>query len=238
MSATTVVVSPHFDDAVLSCWHLLDSDADVRVVNVFTGVPPNGVAPWWDRLTGATDSSERVRVRMVEDREALALAGRSAAGLGLLDEQYRAEPQALAPVVERIRAAAPEGAVLAVPAALARHTDHELARAAGLALRAEGFGLLIYADLPHAILYGWPTWVTGGRADPALDVGGHWQHTLSEAGIEPDELRAEVVELDAQRRARKLDALRRYRTQLPALDARARVTGEDSLRYEVLWHAQ
>lgn len=236
--STTVVVSPHFDDAVLSCWHLLDSDADVRVLNVFTAVPPNGSTAWWDRLTGATESSERVRARVAEDREALALAGRSAEGLGLLDDQYRTDPLPLGSIVERMRAAAPEGAMLAVPAALAGHTDHELVRDAGLTLREEGAGLLIYADLPHAILYGWPSWVTGERPDPALDVGGYWQHTLSVAGIEPDTLRAEVVELDEERRARKLEALRRYHTQLPALDARGRITEEDSLRYEVLWHAR
>ena len=235
MSAT-VVVSPHFDDAVLSCWHLLGREAEVSVVNLFTGVPPNGrPAAWWDQLTGATDSRKRVLERSEEDREALAVAGRSAVGLDFLDDQYRREPQPLDPIVESLRALVPEGAVIAVPAALDAHVDHCLARDAGLALMREGFGLLIYADLPHAILYGWPAWVTGHGADAALDVGAHWRYMLAAAGLEPDTLRAEVLELDEEQQSRKLHALQRYRTQLPALDAQGRVTRHEALRYEVVW---
>ena len=37
-----VVLSPHLDDAVLSCWHVLGREGDVRVVNVFTGSPEDG----------------------------------------------------------------------------------------------------------------------------------------------------------------------------------------------------
>ena len=44
---------------------------------------------WWDRYTGATNSLERVRERIEEDRRALALAGRTAVYLDLLDAQYR-----------------------------------------------------------------------------------------------------------------------------------------------------
>ena len=52
-----VVLSPHLDDAVLSCWHILGREDDVRVVNVFTGSPENGDGDYtWDRLTGSQDS--------------------------------------------------------------------------------------------------------------------------------------------------------------------------------------
>ncbi len=109
--STTVVVSPHFDDAVLSCWHLLRSDDDVRVVNVFTGVPENGRPPgWWDLLTGAASSAKRVRERAQEDARALAVAGREAVGLGFLDEQYRTEAEATEPLVDELRAVVPAGA--------------------------------------------------------------------------------------------------------------------------------
>ena len=69
---TVVVLSPHFDDAVLSCWHVLRAPGTVQVVNVFTGAPPEGSPPgWWDRLTGAPDPGERVRERAEEDRIAV-----------------------------------------------------------------------------------------------------------------------------------------------------------------------
>lgn len=70
-----MILSPHLDDAVLSCWRVLEAHRSVRVVNVFTGSPPEGSpAPWWDRLTGATDPVRRMAERRAEDRRALALA--------------------------------------------------------------------------------------------------------------------------------------------------------------------
>jgi hypothetical protein len=35
MGPDAVILSPHFDDAVLSCWHALASAGEVLVVNVF-----------------------------------------------------------------------------------------------------------------------------------------------------------------------------------------------------------
>jgi hypothetical protein len=98
-----VVLSPHLDDAVLSCWHVLTAPGEVRVMTVFAGVPTEMTAPaWWDRYTGATDSAERVRERIEEDRRALALAGRMAVNLSFLDEQYRDDEQRVAPLSEEI----------------------------------------------------------------------------------------------------------------------------------------
>src|SRR5215218_6837911 len=88
MGSRRVVVSPHLDDAVLSCWHLLEA-GDATVVSVFTGVPEPGTSGWWDRLTGSDDSPGRVRERLREDERALSLAGASSVRLDLLDEQYR-----------------------------------------------------------------------------------------------------------------------------------------------------
>ena len=84
------ILSPHFDDAVLSCWRLMAGPADVTVVNVFTAEPPAGTPPpWWDRATGASDPVERMRERRREDAAALALTGTSSVEIGLLDDQYR-----------------------------------------------------------------------------------------------------------------------------------------------------
>jgi hypothetical protein len=88
MASRSVVLSPHLDDAVLSCWHLL-AGGDTTVVTVFAGVPEPGTCGWSDRLTGASDSAARVRERLGEDTRAPALAGASSGRLDLLDEQYR-----------------------------------------------------------------------------------------------------------------------------------------------------
>ena len=37
-----LVLSPHLDDAVIDCWSVLTDSGDVRVVNIFAGVPSPG----------------------------------------------------------------------------------------------------------------------------------------------------------------------------------------------------
>ena len=82
-----VVVSPHLDDAVLSCWSLIDSFEDVAVVTVFTAAPPPGFVSDWDRDTGV-DSATRMAQRTAENRAALAVAGREPVDVGLLECEY------------------------------------------------------------------------------------------------------------------------------------------------------
>ena len=83
MDPDTIILSPHFDDAILSCWHLLASAGEVLVVNVFAGEPPAGTLGWWDELAGATDSAAAVRperVSAVARCGALALGSKSRQG--------------------------------------------------------------------------------------------------------------------------------------------------------------
>ena len=236
-----VVASPHLDDAVLSCWRLLESAAEVTVVNVFSGSPAPGVpVPWWDRLTGATDPIERMRERREEDRRALGLAGRTAVALDLLDAQYRDEPPSVAGLAERLRAALPPSAVVYAPAAMTGHPDHELVRDAVLELGRSGSRLALYADLPHAILHGWPAWVTGEpdtESPDGLDVGAAWNEVLAGAGLAVERLVPRVRPLDAGSRKRKLRAVASYETQRAALDELAFVPLDDpaALAWEVTW---
>src|SRR5689334_22938681 len=107
MGSRTVVLSPHPDDAVLSCWHLLDND-DVTVVTVFGGVPESGATGWWDLLTNAPDSVTRARERLEEDARALALAGARSLTLDLLDSQYRRDgdtPAVAEAIADHVRGA-------------------------------------------------------------------------------------------------------------------------------------
>lgn len=234
-----MVLSPHLDDAVLSCWHLLESDAELTVVNVFTASPPPGTtAPWWDELTGAIDPIERMRERRDEDRRALALVGRPAIALDLLDAQYRREELPVVAVVERLRALVGPSALVYAPAAMMRHPDHELVRDAALEIARSGSPLALYADLPHAIEQGWPAWVTGEPSPrPGLDVGTAWTRTLVDAGLAAERLVPRVRPLDAAARERKLRALAVYRTQRAALDELSFVPLDDprALAWEVTW---
>jgi hypothetical protein len=235
----TVILSPHLDDAVLSCWHVLTQPGDVSVINVFAGVPPSSDGPaWWDRYTGATDSGERVRERVEEDRTALALAGRTAINLDLLDEQYRAAEQPLAPLTARLERLLPPGARIYAPAAFADHTDHALVCRAALQLRTAGLAVSLYADLPHATAHGWPAWVTGKRVPATKDLAaGMWERRLAGTGIAPGEMVPSVHVLDPGEHARKLNAVHAYRTQVDGLaDFTGRsLADREVLGYEVVW---
>jgi LmbE family N-acetylglucosaminyl deacetylase len=208
-------------------------------VNVFSGSPPPGTpAPWWDQLTGATDPVVRMRERHEEDRRALALAGRAAVAIDLLDAQYRRQELPVATLVERLRTAIPPAALVYAPAAMMRHPDHELVRNAAFELARAGSRLALYADLPHAIEQGWPAWVTGQPSPlPGLDVGAAWADVLTGAGLAVERLVPRVRPLDAEARARKLRAVAVYETQRAALDELAFVPLDDprALAWEVSW---
>lgn len=230
MPPDVIVLSPHLDDAVLSCWHVLDGPLDVRVVNVFTG-SPNGRRGVWDELTGAADSAARMGERREEDRAALAVAGRASVDLPLLDVQYRGAgetpdvPSTLAPHL------AP-GPVVLAPAALGVHRDHELVRRAALGAARRGCHIRLYADLPHAVPYGWPSSVTGRPTGPNLQPEAGWRPRLADAAADLGALRMEVHALEPPAFERKLAAVRRYATQVRALE---HMLPLDELRYEVTW---
>ena len=216
------ILSPHLDDAVLSCWHLLAGPGEVAVINVFAGIPPTGVpAGWWDRMTGHADAQAVVRARRDEDRAALALAQREAVNLDFLDRQYRPGPDPPAALVAALREHLPDHALVLAPAALTPmpdsvgqepgkpHADHVAVHDAALALRAQGFPVGLYADLPHASAGGLPRW--------------------------PEQ--AELHDLTDRAFADKLRAVRRYTTQVEVLERSFGLRLDDPalLGREVCW---
>jgi LmbE family N-acetylglucosaminyl deacetylase len=142
-----VVVSPHFDDAVLSCWSLVDSDADIEVVTVYTAGPDDSaLVTRWDADTGVT-SQVRMQQRAEENRAALAIAGRSATNLGGLEGQYGDGSVDEDVLAAEIRAAE----IVYLPAGTATHDDgvnkeHVRVRDAGLRIRPDAW---LYADQPY-----------------------------------------------------------------------------------------
>lgn len=210
--APTLIVSPHLDDAALSCWSLLGvagatgpGRPPVVVLDACAGLPPVGVLGPWDARGGAPSSRERVRERHAEEREALAATGASIVLLDLLDWQYGPQGEdvaaALAPHLSEA------GWVLA-PAGIGGHRDHLRVRDAVLALRPDA---VLYADLPYALRHGW---------EPPLP------------GYEPEER-----PLDGAALAAKLAALACYRTQLPLLEEEfGTLLHGRALAREVLFH--
>jgi hypothetical protein len=219
MSHDAVILSPHFDDAVLSCWHVLASAGEVLVVNVFAGEPPAGTLGWWDELAGATDSAAAVRTRIEEDRQALALAGRAAVNLPFLDGQYREGDQAPGEIVRALRGVLVKDALIYAPASLGDdYRDHAAVRAAALALHAEGADVALYADLPHATVSGWPAWVLNGGARTGADVASDlWATQLETTGLPVERMVPAAHRLSTREHAGKREAMLSYRSQMAPL---------------------
>ncbi len=88
------VISPHMDDAALSCGQMLSAAPASHVVTVFSSGPTSvRPLPEWDKLSGSFQAGDDVmKLRQVEDDAAVAVVGAHAHRLDFWDEQYRAEP--------------------------------------------------------------------------------------------------------------------------------------------------
>ena len=230
-----VLLSPHLDDAVLSCWGILRRPGTVQAINFFTGTPRRGDLSTWDRITGAGDPATQMRWRVSEDTEALATANRRPHNLDLIDSQYRRVAPSIASLRSAVAKVAPSASCIYAPAGIGGHPDHTLTKRVALDLLADGVPVRLYADLPYAVRFGWPHWVTGAAPDPHRVVDAWWEGGLGSA--ERRSLEPHVQVLDAEEAAAKLKALQMYRTQFPAISANASngLADLDVLRYEVYW---
>jgi hypothetical protein len=238
-TAPSLLLSPHWDDAVFDCWGLLTSADDLAVVNVFAGEPSAGRLTRWDRVTGASDSNMRARERFAEDEAALARAGRSAVSLPLLDAEYRQPESApsLGDLDRELAVVARATSRVYAPAGLGTNVDHKLVRWYARMLGRSGIPISLYADLPYCVVHGWPYWVDGSERDPYRDVDAFWRTFL----VDVPELKrlhdADVVRLEDKQAAAKLEAMRTYRTQFASLDGGAAgILGNPAIhRFEVIW---
>jgi hypothetical protein len=212
---TIAVVSPHLDDAVLSCWSIVAGDTYVAVVTVFTGAPDDPtLLTDWDRDTGLT-SQERMAGRIEENRAALALAGRAPTDLGFLESQYGARSFDSEVMAECLRAAE----LVYLPAGIAVaggrvHADHVFVRDACLELRPDA---RLYADQPYCLF--------SQAIELPAALRGHYAD-------------ADHVLLTPGQRERKAEAIAAYGGEVPKLDRALGIQlgDPDTLVRETFWH--
>jgi len=214
-----VYLSPHLDDAVLSCAGRIAREraqgARVTVWTLFTADEP-AVAPspfaetlrrWWNLPAG-----EVMAARRQEDLEACAHLGARALHGGWAEAPYRldADGRPLYDSLDRLygavddaddpleadlaeRFAALAGRRVVAPLGVGGHVDHLLVRRA--AARA-GVGELFYEEFPY-VEWKW------GALGRALGRKADWQ--------------ADVLPLDEREIVERIAAIARYRSQVPAL---------------------
>jgi LmbE family N-acetylglucosaminyl deacetylase len=209
-AAPLLLVSPHLDDAILSCEALVGRDEPLDVLTVFTGFPDPPQRSWWDAECGFASSSESVATRRREDEAAFAGTPHRRTYLDLLELQYaprrtqddrRAVKEAIAGWLRENPAgtvALPAGAgfrptwrtrLRRVAPSPAQHTDHVFVRDLALdVIRDADSACLLYEELPY---------VWGGPAD---EEAAAFAQTL-ERRLEPV-----VVPVDRGRKAARFAA--------------------------------
>ncbi|HEY2579996.1 MAG TPA: hypothetical protein VGI74_27100 [Streptosporangiaceae bacterium] len=138
------VISPHLDDAALSCTMFLAANPGCRLTTVFAGGPASvrPLTPWDRAARYFAEGADVTAVRRGEDCNAAALVHATAIHLTYWDRQYRnpgygytgPDEQALGPVIAddllKKDAENPAGAWV-IPLGLG-HADHRLAADASL----------------------------------------------------------------------------------------------------------
>ena len=221
-SGPLLLVSPHLDDAVLSCAAIVERAEAVDVLTVCAGLPEPPRRGWWDEECGFSSSAESMPARMREDEAAFAGTPHRRRYLTLLELQYvdgrsEDEAKAIAAAVQSWLSTTPDGTVtlpagagcgfrpivrralraLGRPCHPPQHPDHLYVRDAALAaLRDSRTQLLLYEEVPYLI---------GGRADGEAS---------RIAGADGWELEPIAVPIDRRAKAERVAA---YATQVGPL---------------------
>jgi LmbE family N-acetylglucosaminyl deacetylase len=257
---TTVVISPHLDDAVLSAWSVLSSSEPIRVVTVYAGIPAPGFVTDLDRAHGAHESAAWLRRRRAEDIAALALADCEPVHLDLLEVQFPAyglpvvrervarDPSAFLSIVvqesllrtdpdEIVRLVhddVPSDAVVYGPGGIGRHPDHRDVGEAVVRLLGRVREVRLYADSPYYLFRGLPSWL---NVVPNSEADEWCVAALPPLVRDCSSLIRRVVRLDDEALESKWAALECYRTELPSIvdDMRRFGISREWMRYETFW---
>jgi LmbE family N-acetylglucosaminyl deacetylase len=166
-----IILSPHFDDAVLSLGGLMSKEgSDTLVATFFAGTPQMPLVRKWDTKCGFTDSTQAMHVRDEENRRSLNSFGVTDGRIrnyAHIDAQYRLvkgasvppEPELDAAIEKEITALLQEFATeplkVFIPG-FGMHDDHAVVRRAALAtlrvltLRDNSL-FLLSQELPYAM---------------------------------------------------------------------------------------
>ncbi len=152
-----LLISPHFDDAVLSAGQFMADRPDADVVTVFAGYPLTAerIQTPYDEKCGFDNAQDAVAVRTRENDNALALLEASAINLEFPDSQYattNANITYINDVVGRLQAIVDKGTYEFIMAPLGLgHPDHILVTEAVLMLKTDT-PLYLWEDLPLRVV--------------------------------------------------------------------------------------
>jgi len=150
---SNIILSPHIDDAVFSCWYSLYYQPTI-IINVFSGLPPVNTNKLWDFLGGETNGYKMMNLRKQENDIALSKTNAIYKYLDFLDNQYRKVKISRDKLFFQILNEIPkdEKPLILVPLAnglLYKHPDHLLLQEVGIKLANRKFRVAFYPDVPY-----------------------------------------------------------------------------------------
>ena len=148
----SLILSPHFDDAVFSCWKQVIAHEN-QTLNIFSKIPKSGTHTIWDLICGDIDSNAMMQRRQLENK--IALAGFSNLGLDYLDKQYRKNNLPVKELVSVIKPYCSKYDQTICPiagSAIFKHPDHVLIRQVGVSIHHQGGKVAFYPDIPYMTL--------------------------------------------------------------------------------------
>lgn len=146
-----VILSPHFDDAIFSCWHLAKQPG-VEIITIFGGIPPNNISTLWDRLCGEPNSAKMMHKRLLENETVFKKLGLVNYNLDYLDIQYKPAKRDIQKIADSIVSRVSPKSHFFVPLAGSRiwqHPDHITIRKVGELLSKQGRKVSFYVDIPY-----------------------------------------------------------------------------------------
>lgn len=240
MATDVVYLSPHLDDAALSCGGLIHRQAragtHVLVVTVFAGPPEDGALSALAAQLHARwgDLADVVAARRQEDEKAMRFLGAEPLYLQYPDAIYRLHrgsflypseeslfesPRApdldlASQIAESLHAIhLPRRPTIYAPLAVGNHVDHQLVREAGLNLQRRSYPAILYEDYPY------------------VEVPGALTEALDRVG--PERCSEEIQEIREQDIAAKIAAIAAYASQMDSL-----FKGADSMSQRVRDYAR
>ncbi|MFE7116266.1 PIG-L family deacetylase [Streptomyces sp. NPDC057654] len=237
---TTVVISPHFDDAALSLAGLLRRlDGPAAVVTVHAAAAPAGSElSYWDSVCGFTSTAETHRARLAEDARACALMRVDQVLLDHADGPYRNREPLTA--LTDFLAALPLTTRVLLPLGT-NQRDHQAVRDQGLAALATRPGTdaadalrpWVYADLPYSgAADEWGTEEASAALERS-DRGSAYRALASRHHLEV----VQDVHLTEEEWLAKREAVLCYTSQLApvAVDHKAFLRHPGPLQSELVW---
>lgn len=155
-----LVISPHLDDAVLSCGQFLAGRPDCTVATVFAGVPENSeLLTAYDEKAGFKSSQQAMRRRRIEDKLALAWLRAKPHHLEFLDHGYS---DGLNAIDDQVHILSIADVIIAITKRLSPeviigplgvvHPDHKLVGAAMIVVATNvDVPVYLYEDLPYRV---------------------------------------------------------------------------------------